>query len=207
MSTPSFLAYSTSSACSASMYAAAPPPRWACATTCSASVVLPLDSGPKISVTRPRGIPPMPIAASRLIAPVEIPSTRTCGVSAPIRMMEPLPHVFSIWVIARFSAFRRSSESLVVSRFSAAISVLDMLGASSRRPEYIPKAGSSPAGAERVLHMLQRVAHQGDAIEAVDVRGPPAAVHPDPGRLDHLPPFGPSNRLERAPECLAATDF
>src|SRR3989442_750273 len=44
MSTPSFLAYSTSSACSASMYAAAPPWRWAFATTCNASVVLPLDS-------------------------------------------------------------------------------------------------------------------------------------------------------------------
>ena len=27
---------------------------------CSASVVLPDDSGPKISITRPRGTPPMP---------------------------------------------------------------------------------------------------------------------------------------------------
>src|SRR5712691_9319440 len=53
----------------------------------------------------------MPIAASRLIAPVEIAPTRTCGVSAPIRMMDPFPHVFSICVIARFSALRRSSVS------------------------------------------------------------------------------------------------
>ena len=76
-------------------------------------MVLPLDSGPKISVTRPRGIPPMPIAASRLIAPVEMALTRTCGESAPIRMMEPFPQVFSIWVMAKASALRRSSEILV----------------------------------------------------------------------------------------------
>src|SRR5216684_2693100 len=125
MSTPSFFAYSTSSACSASMYAAAPPWRWELATTCSASVVLPLDSGPKISVTRPRGMPPMPIAASRLMAPVGIASTRTCGESAPIRMMAPLPQVFSIWVMASVRALRRSSVRLGTS-FSAAMSVLDM---------------------------------------------------------------------------------
>ena len=62
MSTPSFLAYSASSACSASMNAAMPPARCASAMTCSASVVLPDDSGPKTSTTRPRGKPPMPMA-------------------------------------------------------------------------------------------------------------------------------------------------
>ena len=46
VSTPSFLAYTGSNACSASMNAATPPSRWALATTCSASVVLPEDSGP-----------------------------------------------------------------------------------------------------------------------------------------------------------------
>ena len=46
VSTPSFLAYSGSSACSASMKAAIPPPFCAFATACSASVVLPLLSGP-----------------------------------------------------------------------------------------------------------------------------------------------------------------
>jgi len=79
--------------------------------------------GPKISVTRPRGMPPMPIAASRLIAPVGMALIRTCGESAPMRMIEPLPQVFSIWVIARLSAFRRSSVSLVV---SSAMIGLDM---------------------------------------------------------------------------------
>jgi hypothetical protein len=57
---------------------------------------------------RPRGMPPTPIAASRLIAPVGIDSTRTF-VSAPIRMMEPFPQFFSICEIARFSAFFLSS--------------------------------------------------------------------------------------------------
>lgn len=46
VSTPSALAYSGSSACSASMNAAIPPAAWALATACSATVVLPEDSGP-----------------------------------------------------------------------------------------------------------------------------------------------------------------
>ncbi len=46
VSTPSALAYSGSSACSASMNAAMPPDFCALATACSATVVLPQDSGP-----------------------------------------------------------------------------------------------------------------------------------------------------------------
>ncbi len=46
MSTPSFFAYSGSSACSASMNAAMPPARCALAMACSVSVVFPEDSGP-----------------------------------------------------------------------------------------------------------------------------------------------------------------
>jgi len=46
VSTPSLRAYSGSSACSASMKAAMPPDFWALATACSATVVLPDDSGP-----------------------------------------------------------------------------------------------------------------------------------------------------------------
>src|SRR5437868_6135590 len=207
MSTPSFLAYSTSSACSASMYAAAPPCRWECATTCSASVVLPLDSGPKISVTRPRGIPPMPIAASRLMAPVGIASTRTRGASAPIRMMAPLPHVFSICVIARLRAFLRSSVSLGAS-FSAAMSVLDIGWEPPReRPEYIPKPRLAPPGAKRVGHVLQSAVHDRNAVEAVDVGGLAAAVHPHARRLHQLAPLGARDRLERAAERRPAAGF
>ena len=46
MSTPSFLAYSGSSACSASMKAAMPPARCALAIAWRVRVVLPDDSGP-----------------------------------------------------------------------------------------------------------------------------------------------------------------
>src|SRR3989454_11406815 len=207
MSTPSFLAYSTSSACSASMYAAAPPWRWAFATTCNASVVLPLDSGPKISVTRPRGMPPIPIAASRLIAPVGMTSTRPRGESAPIRMMAPLPQVFSIWVMARLRAFLRSSESCGTS-LSAAMSVLDM-GWEPRwvRPEYTPKPRLSPPGAERVRQVLQLAVHDRDTVEPVDVGRLPETIHPDPRRLHELAPLRPRHRLERAPEGLAPSSL
>src|SRR5437763_13246803 len=54
-------------------------------------------------------MPPTPIAASRLMAPVEIDSTRTRASAEPIFMMAPLPQFFSICAIARFSAFFLSS--------------------------------------------------------------------------------------------------
>jgi hypothetical protein len=59
-------------------------------------VVLPEDSGPKISTTRPRGTPPTPNAASNEIAPVEITAIGTMASFDPSRMMEPLPNCFSI---------------------------------------------------------------------------------------------------------------
>jgi hypothetical protein len=57
------------------MNAATPPRRWASAITCWQIVVLPDDSGPKISVIRPRGMPPTPRARSSAIEPVGIEST------------------------------------------------------------------------------------------------------------------------------------
>ena len=71
--TPKRLAHDGSSACSASMNAATPPSRCVLAMAVSANVVLPLDSGPKISTTRPRGKPRPPKAKSKLSAPVEMP--------------------------------------------------------------------------------------------------------------------------------------
>ena len=56
------------------MNAAMPPAFWAWATTCRASVVLPLDSGPKISMMRPRGNPWPPRAMSSDRLPVGMPS-------------------------------------------------------------------------------------------------------------------------------------
>ena len=95
MSTPSFFAYSASRACSASMNAASPPVRCASAMMCSDSVVLPDDSGPKISMMRPRGTPPTPRAASTPIEPVEI-ELMGRNSFAPRRMIEPLPNCRSI---------------------------------------------------------------------------------------------------------------
>ena len=57
------------------MNAAVPPAFCACAITCSASVVFPEDSGPKISTTRPRGNPPTPKAASTEMEPLGITVT------------------------------------------------------------------------------------------------------------------------------------
>src|SRR3990167_2795233 len=93
--TPSLPAYCGSSACSASTNAQTPPFFCASAMTCSASVVLPEDSGPKISIIRPRGSPPTPSAASRPIEPVEMASTPTFGLS-PSFIIESSPNLVRI---------------------------------------------------------------------------------------------------------------
>ena len=86
------------------MNAAMPPGFCASAMTCSAMVVLPDDSGPKISITRPRGTPPTPSAASNEMEPVEITAMGTTASLLPSRMMEPLPNCFSMPDIARSMA-------------------------------------------------------------------------------------------------------
>ena len=48
--------------------------RWHSATTCNVKVVLPEDSGPKISTTLPLGNPPTPKAISKPIEPVDMVS-------------------------------------------------------------------------------------------------------------------------------------
>src|SRR5437870_8432046 len=58
------------------MNAARPPRFCACAITVRVSVVLPEDSGPKTSTTRPRGNPPTPSARSIKMFPVGITSDR-----------------------------------------------------------------------------------------------------------------------------------
>ena len=57
-------------------------------------VVLPEDSGPKISTTRPRGKPPTPSAASNEMEPVGITEIGTMASFDPSRMIEPLPNCF-----------------------------------------------------------------------------------------------------------------
>src|ERR1700719_287254 len=96
------------------MNAAWPPIFCASAITCRDMVVLPPDSGPKISITRPRGNPPTPKAESRLIEPVGITLTGTNTSRLPNRTMEPLPYDFSICAIAfaRFTVFSSATNHL-----------------------------------------------------------------------------------------------
>src|SRR5580704_12550997 len=101
------------------MKAAMPPAFCASATTCSATVVLPDDSGPKISTMRPRGNPPTPSALSSEMEPDEMAATCTMASFDPNRTMEPLPNCFSIWpsvsprVRARsFSSIKRSPSKM-----------------------------------------------------------------------------------------------
>src|ERR1700730_17148558 len=76
----------------------------------SVRVVLPDDSGPKISMTRPRGMPPTPSAMSRPNEPVGIESTSYVAPASPKRMTEPFPNCFSIWLSAAARAFLRFSS-------------------------------------------------------------------------------------------------
>src|SRR2546423_14435506 len=74
-------------------------------------------------------MPPTPIAASRLMAPVEIDSTRTRASADPIFMMAPLPQFFSIWAIARFNAFFLSSLTVDTAiSFTLSLDVYDLAG-------------------------------------------------------------------------------
>src|SRR3990170_4232697 len=75
---------------------------------CWHSVVLPDDSGPKISVTRPRGTPPPPSARSSASDPVGIVSTARC-VASPSLITAPSPYCFLICETADSRARFRSS--------------------------------------------------------------------------------------------------
>ncbi len=112
MSTPIFLAYTGSSACSASMKPAMPPIFCTSAIICRVTVVLPLDSGPYISTILPLGIPPSPRAMSRLKEPVGTVSTFIREEGSPSFITAPLPNCFSIWPMAASNAFNFSSLSI-----------------------------------------------------------------------------------------------
>src|SRR5579871_2736324 len=91
------------------MKAQMPPFFWASATQCSASVVLPDDSGPKISITRPRGRPPMPSATSSPSEPEGIDSISILSL-LPSFITEPLPNCRSIWESAADKALDLSMD-------------------------------------------------------------------------------------------------
>ena len=113
-----------SSACSASTNAARPPAFCASAMICSVMVVLPEDSGPKISITRPRGTPPTPSAASKEIEPVEMTAIGTIASFDPRRMIEPLPNCFSRDARAASIALLRSSATAVFSSVEGSRGIL-----------------------------------------------------------------------------------
>src|SRR3954454_16741583 len=93
-----------------------PPSACASAMMWWTSVVFPEDSGPKISMIRPRGTPPTPSARSRESAPVGIASISIASWS-PRRMSDPWPNWRSIWVFAAWSA-----ASFAFASLSAALS-------------------------------------------------------------------------------------
>src|SRR6202012_4909407 len=80
------------------------------------SVVLPEDSGPKISTIRPRGTPPIPSARSSASEPVGIESTLIVPLS-PRRISEPTPKSRSIWVTAASRAESFALASFAVRPF------------------------------------------------------------------------------------------
>src|SRR5262245_51152854 len=98
------------------MNAHTPPWLWAWAMMWLTSVVFPEDSGPKISMMRPRGTPPIPSARSSASAPVGIDSTLTVPLS-PRRISEPWPKSRSICVTAASSAASLALASLAEASF------------------------------------------------------------------------------------------
>ncbi len=98
------------------MKAQTPPRAWAWAMMWLTSVVLPEDSGPKISTIRPRGTPPMPSARSSARDPVGIASTLTVPLS-PRRISEPSPNSFLMPLTALSSAASLAFASLAETSF------------------------------------------------------------------------------------------
>src|SRR5689334_22583059 len=110
------------------MKAQTPPIDWAWAMMWLTRVVLPEDSGPKISTIRPRGTPPMPSAKSSASAPVGIESTLTVPLS-PRRIREPCPKSRSICVTAASSAASLALASLADASLRFAFAISDHLTA------------------------------------------------------------------------------
>src|SRR5688500_18768739 len=139
-------------------------------------------------------MPPMPMAASRLIAPVGIASIRTRVELAPIFMMEPFPQLFSICAMARFSAFFLSSCTVetaihppVVSREPTWPCGRNLPGSpadSSARRKYETRGrkSSAPREGEGILDVPnadRRAFHEDpDHIESVGLIGPAVPLNP-----------------------------
>src|ERR1700679_1280309 len=175
---------------------------------CSVMVVLPEDSGPKISTTRPRGTPPTPNAASKEIEPVLMVEIGTIASLLPRRMIEPLPNCFSICESARSIARERSSampETLHPAGRSRPVYLIDLpaIPESSRRiegeqvPKVWPRMGvalvnsANPSGSTPPVPSPQTQAH--DALNGYrcSQAAHPMRIHDSPSSgpipLRHLP--------------------
>src|SRR6266513_4868263 len=136
------------------------------------------------------------MAASRLIAPVGMASTRILF-SEPSRMIDPLPQVFSICAIARFSAFflssaivdtAISSSTLLVERSLLWPGWLAVTCSLPRdrgtRRKYERARGFSRSGckAERVFYVADpnfgAVQEHADHVETIRFRFPPVPIDP-----------------------------
>src|SRR3954471_11507976 len=111
----------------------------------------------------------MPMAASRLMAPVGIALTLIIGPFTPMRMMEPLPYAFSMVPMATFRAFLRSSEaasalvliigaeSLVGGGVLWALDTPDATCGSRRTPESLHPCGAAHKGFMRGAENFHRL--------------------------------------------------
>src|SRR5665811_1521792 len=145
------------------MKAATPPRRCAPAMTCWQSVVLPDDSGPNTSVTRPRGMPPTPSARSRAIEPVGMKST-CCRSAEPSFMIDPRPNCFSIARIAASTAFVRSAADAPV-RSVIAISSCSCLVRSAPTERTMTR----PSGCSALRLFLDHRARRAFRLDELDV--------------------------------------
>src|SRR5580658_4446695 len=176
------------------MNAAAPPLRCASAMACRARVVLPLDSGPYTSTTRPRGIPPMPVARSSASDPVEMEATGSGSSSSLSVITAPLPNCFSTAAsrLRRARTFSTTCSSIGGSfRFFGCADVnlpADTARTVPGRAQQLPTAKSNPAA---VLPLPANVSgHPGAAamVAMVDAKGPGGVgIGTLPGRVGTSP--------------------
>src|ERR1700716_3454785 len=97
------------------------------ATVCSASVVLPEDSGPYISTPGPRARPPTPSAMSSPSEPDEMVSMSMERSFLPSFITEPLPNWRSIWESAADRALVLSMEDPSTIRRADAADMVELL--------------------------------------------------------------------------------
>ena len=194
---------------------------------CNASVVLPLDSGPKISTTRPRGTPPTPRARSSPSDPVEMAGDLHRGgivAQAHDRALAVLTldlqdrHLQGLVLFHRCLLCpllasprpkRRAADDRVhtLPRASSSLSVeAHRLYRKQRLPALIPwshgRRGAQPGDgqvrAERPLLSL----HDPAGLEPIHDPFEQRAKHPSARRPARVPPPAPSTSREEAGSAL-----